>query len=85
MVVVFADVNEDNALERVVLDFAEEGGHVLVGKVSAATADALLNYRRIVAESEHFWTVVRFEEQGVASGETGSDELGAMAHVGGEA
>lgn len=84
VVVVFANVDEDHLLELVVADVVEEGGHVLVGKVSVAATDTLLDLWGVVAKAEHVGAIVRFKEDGVAALEPVADKLGTVAHVGGE-
>ncbi len=84
MVVVFAEVAEDEGAGPGVEDFADEGAGYFVGEVTVAAHDSLFDGPGVGADFEHFEVVVGFEEQEVGALEVDSDGVGHVAEVGGD-
>lgn len=84
MVVVLAQVAEDQSAGAGVEDFADEVAGDFVGEVAHAAHDALFDAPGVGADFEHFEVVVGFEQQQVGALEVNADGLGHVAEVGGD-
>jgi hypothetical protein len=81
MIVVLADVSQDeggNASVQMVLD--EIGGNV-IRQVSAAAHDSLLHAPGIRAHTQHFQVVIRFEQNNIGAAQVNLKRIGNVAEI----
>lgn len=85
IIVVFAHVDQDGKAQPVVPQGFQQRHGIVVGEVSLAATNALLQEGGVGSPAEHVGTVVGFNNDGMGTGQAGDGELAGVAEVGGEA
>ena len=83
VVVVFANVAQDQRGDAGIEIILNESGSDFIGQVAAAAHDTLLHRPRVRADAQHFQIVIRFENNYIARAHVDAQRIGDIAEIGG--
>jgi hypothetical protein len=83
VVVVFADVAQDQRGDAGIEIILNKSGGDFIRQVAAAAHDALLHRPRVGADAQHFQIVIRFEDDQIARAHVDAQGIGDIAKIGG--
>ena len=81
MVIVFADVSQDERRNRTVQIMTDEFGGHFIRQMPSPAHHPLFNGPRVRADAEHFQIVIRFQEQHVGAPQMYPEGIGYVAKI----